>query len=413
MSAPKIIGAVLLSLILFISLCVFGVALSVKTTALNVSYVQSLVDDIPLTEILEEAQKQENTADSEQLEIIQGLVEDNEADIKQQITIFIAEIYDYLNSKSDSINLNQLIQDIFLDDEFIATMVENADLKPALEEFVEGVIADAGVPKGLAYEEYLDDIAADIEVWVKEQSDDIIPPIIDYYLGNSDTLDVTVSIEGLNDALKDNLKQSFLSSPPQEFQGLTQTELGQMFNTLFEQASADIPSSITIDEEFFDSGNGESMVIDLSEYEQALHETRDGIRIFNIAFILLIVLILLLVAGIILIHRSLKWSALNLGVVSFVYGAGLMVFYFSSIWIIRNAVAQQEIAINPVIRDWLAQMSVGALFPLLILFIVFIIIGIALLATYFIYSRRQPLDTAPVYSDEVEYRADDINKPFE
>jgi hypothetical protein len=127
----------------------------------------------------------------------------------------------------------------------------------------------------------------------------------------------------------------------------------------------------------------------------------------------LIVLILLLVAGIILIHRSLKWSALNLGVVSFVYGAGLMVFYLSSIWIIRNAVAQQEIAINPVIRDWLAQMSVGALFPLLILFIVFIIIGIALLATYFIYSRRQPLDTAPVYSDEVEYRADDINKPFE
>lgn len=413
MSAPKIIGAVLLSLILFISLCVFGAALSVKTTALNVSYVQSLVDDIPITEILEEAQKQENTSDSQQLEIIQGLFEDNEADIKQQITIFIAEIYDYLNSKSDSINLNQLIQDIFLDDEFIATMVENADLKPALEEFVEGVIADAGVPKGLAYEEYLDDIAADIEVWVKEQSDDIIPPIIDYYLGNSDTLDVTVSIEGLNDALKDNLKQSFLSSPPQEFQGLTQTELGQMFNTLFEQASADIPSSITIDEEFFDSGNGESMVIDLSEYEQALHETRDGIRIFNIAFILLIVLILLLVAGIILIHRSLKWSALNLGVVSFVYGAGLMVFYLSSIWIIRNAVAQQEIAINPVIRDWLAQMSVGALFPLLILFIVFIIIGIALLATYFIYSRRQPLDTAPVYSDEVEYRADDINKPFE
>ena len=78
------------------------------------------------------------------------MVEDNEADIKQQITIFIAEIYDYLNSKSDSINLNQLIQDIFLDDEFIATMVENADLKPALEEFVEGVIADARLIEQLA-----------------------------------------------------------------------------------------------------------------------------------------------------------------------------------------------------------------------------------------------------------------------
>ncbi len=413
MSAPKIIGAVLLSLILFISLCVFGVALSVKTTALNVSYVTSLVDDIPLTEIIEEAQKQENAADSEQFNIMKGLVANNEAALKQQITLFITEIYDYLNSKSDSINLNQLLGDTILDDDFVISMIESADLKPLLKEFVEGIITDVGLPAGLAYEEYLDDIAADVELWVKEQLENIIPPIIDYYLGNSDVLDVTVSIEGLNDALKDNLKQSFLSALPQKFQGLTQSELGQIFDNLFEQTSADIPSSITIDEEFFNSENAESMVIDLSEYEQTLHETRDGIRIFNIAFILLIVLILLLVAGIILIHRNLKWSALNLGVVSFIYGIGLMVFYLSSIWIIKNAVAQQEIAINPVIRDWLLQMSTGSLFPLQILFIVFIIIGIALLATFFVYNRRQPLDTASIYGDTSEYREADTNKPFE
>lgn len=413
MSAPKIIGAVLISLLLFISLCVFGVALSVKTTALNVSYVTSLVDVIPVTEILEEAQKQENITDSAQFDIIKGLVANNEASLKQQITLFITEIYDYLNSKSDTINLNQLLGDTILNADFAISMLENSDLKPLLEDFINSIIRDNGLPAGLLLDDYLDDIAADIEPWAKEQAALIIPPAFDYILSNSDTFEVTVSIEGLNDALKDNLKQSFLSAPPQEFQGLTQPELGQIFDNLFEQASADIPSSITIDKEFFDSENGESMGIDLSEYEQNLLETRDGIKIFNIAFILLIVLILLLIAGIILIHRSIKWSALNLGVVSFIYGAGTMVFYLSSIWLIRNAVEQNEIAFNPVIRDWLVQVSIGALFPLQILFIVFIIIGIALLATFFVYNRRQPLDTASIYSDTAVYREADINRPFE
>ncbi|HAS05169.1 MAG TPA: hypothetical protein DCR71_05415 [Dehalococcoidia bacterium] len=413
MSAPKIIGAVLISLILFISLCVFGVALSVKTTALNVSYVASLVDDIPVTEILEEAQKQENITDSEKFDIIKGLVANNEAPLKQQITLFITEIYDYLNSKSDTINLNQLLGDTILNADFVISMLESSDLKPLLEYYIKSIIRDYGLPAGLLVDDYLDDIAADIEPWAKEQAALIIPPALDYILGNSDTFEVTVSIEGLKDALKDNLKQSFLSALPQEFRGLTRTVLGKIFDNLFEQASADIPSSITIDEEFFDSENGESMRIDLSEYEQNLLETRDGIKIFNIAFILLIVLILLLIAGIILIHRSIKWSALNLGVVSFIYGAVTMVFYLSSIWLIRNAVEQNEIAFNPVIRDWLVQVSTGALFPLQILFIVFIIIGIALLATFFVYNRRQPLDTASIYSDTAEYREADINRPFE
>ncbi|MDD4923568.1 MAG: hypothetical protein PHF74_01870 [Dehalococcoidales bacterium] len=413
MSAPKIIGAVLLSIILFISLCVFGVALTVKTTALNVSYVTSLVEDIPVTDIIEEALLQGDIEESEQMDIIIGVIEDNEEAIKERAVMFITDIYDYLNSRSDSINLTQSLGDSVLNADFIISIVEGMDLKPLLKDFIENIITDSGLPAGLSYSDYVDDIAADIEPWFKEQSVLIIPMSLDYVLGNSDTFEVTVSLITLKDALKNNLKQSFLSSPPQEYKGLSQAELAQAFDLLFEEASGDIEQSLTVDEELFASDDGTVITIDTTEFEQTLRDSREGVRIFNIAFILLIVLILLLIAGIILVYRNIKWSALNLGIVSFIFGACLLIFYLSSLRIISEAVAQQEMAAMPVIHDWLIRLSTGALFPLLILLIVFIVIGIVLLVTFFIYNSRQQLDTASMYNDKVEYKEDDINKSVE
>jgi hypothetical protein len=407
MSAPKIIGAVLLSIILFISLCVFSVALTVKMTALNVSYATSLVEDIPVMDIVEEAARQGDPEDSEQFDIVAGVINENETAIKERVIMLVSDVYDYLNSKSDNIDLAQVLGDTVLNADFAVSLVESMDLKPLLEEFIENLIADKNLPAGIAYEEYSDDIAIAIEAWAKEQAGTVIPPAFDYVLGNSDTFSVTISLDDLKDTLKENLKQSFLSSPPQEYSGLSQTQLGLAFDALFEQTAADIPSAYTFDEQLFSNEDGTAMTINTAESEQMLRDSRDGIRIFNIAFIALIVLILLLIAGIILIYGNIKWAALNLGVVSFVFGSCLMVFYFSSLWMIRDVAAQQEIALNPVIRDWLIQLSSGTMFPLLIMFIVFIVIGIALIATFIIYNRRQQLETASVYNDKVEYKEDD------
>jgi multisubunit Na+/H+ antiporter MnhC subunit len=413
MSAPKIIGAVLLSLVLFISLCVFSAALTVKMTALNASYVTSLVDDIPVVDIIEEASEQADIEDSEQFDIIKGVVSDNEAAIKQRIIVFIDAVYDYLNSKSDDIDLGRLLGDTVLDSDFAVSTVDSMDLKPLLEDFIEDIIADEDLPAGISYDEYIDDIAADIEPWAKEQAGIVIPPAFDYVLGNSDTFNVTVSLDDLKETLKIYLKQSFLSSPPQLYQGLSQAELGQMFDALFEQSAADIPSSYTFDEELFTDEDGTSLNVDLTEAERNLSDSREGIRIFNVSFVLLAVLILLLAAGIILLYRNTKWAALNLGIVSSVFGIGLLVFYCASLWGIRDFVTRQEISSYPAIQDWLIQKTFDSLFPLQILFIVFIVIGIALLALFFIYYRRQKLDTSSIYNEKIEYNEDDKNKPVD
>jgi multisubunit Na+/H+ antiporter MnhC subunit len=413
MSAPKIIGAVLLSLVLFISLCVFSAALTVKMTALNASYVTSLVDDIPVVDIIEEAAEQADIEDSEQFDIIKGVVSDNEAAIKQRIIVFIDAVYDYLNSKSEDIDLVRLLGDTVLDADFAVSTVDSMDLKPLLEDFIEDIIADEDLPAGISYDEYIDDIAADIEPWAKEQAGIVIPPAFDYVLGNSDTFNVTVSLDDLKETLKIYLKQSFLSSPPQLYQGLSQTELEQTFDVLFEVSSADIPSSYTFDEGLFTDEDGTSLNVDLTEAERNLSDSREGIRIFNVSFVLLVVLILLLAAGIILLYRNTKWAALNLGIVSSVFGFGLLIFYFGSLWGIRDFVKQQEISSYPAIQDWLIQKTFDSLFPLQILFIVFIVIGIALLALFFIYYRRQKLDASSIYNEKIEYNEDDKNKPVD
>jgi hypothetical protein len=213
MSAPKIIGAVLLSLILFVALCVFSVALTTKVTALNVSYVTSLVEDIPLSEILEEAEKQADNNDSRQLDIIKGIIENNEAAIKERIIMLVNDVYDYIYARSADIDLVQILSETVFNSDFATSLVSGSDLKPLLEEFAENIIADKGLPAGLSLNEYIDDIAAAIEPWAKEQAGIIIPPAFDYVLGNSDEFSVSVSLDALKEILRVNLKQSFLSSP--------------------------------------------------------------------------------------------------------------------------------------------------------------------------------------------------------
>jgi hypothetical protein len=388
MKALNVIGAILLSLVLLLALCIFGAALTVKMTALNPSYITSLVDDIPLVDIIEEAEQQGETENPEQFNIIKEALTENETAIKQRITMLIDDVYDYLNSKTDDINLSQALGDSILNADFIISIINNTDLTPLLEQAIEDLIADGGLPAGTSYDEYVDDIAADIEPWAKEQVSILIPPAFDYLLGNSDTFEVTISLDDLKETLKSYLKQSFLSSPPAQYQGLSPAELGQEFDALF-KASADIPSTYTFDEELFVTEDGTSLAANLAATEQTLSDAREGIRLFNTAFMLLTVLILLLTGVIILIYRNVKASTLNLGLLSLIYGAGLMILYFASSKIIQDAIIQQDIASYPAISDWLIQISSGMLFPLQILFIAFLIIGVALLVISGIYHKRQ------------------------
>jgi hypothetical protein len=392
MSAPKTIGVILLSIILFFTLCVFGVAFTLKMTALNASYITSHIDDIPISDIIEEAEIQGEVENPELFGMLKDIVIDNETAIKGQVTEFVDIIYDYLNGKSETLDIAQALVDSILAPDLTISIIESTDLTPLLEELISEMLKGSDLPLGLSYESYepyIADMAADLDPWVKEQAATVISPVYDYILGQSQTLDITISLNTFKEILRDNLKQAFLKSPPAEYKGLSQAELEQTFNTLFEKFTVDLPSTVSIDEEFITSEAEIQITDSLVEAEEALAESQEGIRIFNLVFVLLIILVLVLVGGIILIYREVKGSALNLGLVSLIYGVALLITHTTSLRIARDFIMQQDISSSIAIREWLIQMSTSSLFPLQILYIVFIIIGIALLAVYLAYRQRQ------------------------
>ena len=128
-----------------------------------------------------------------------------------------------------------------------------------------------------------------------------------------------------------------------------------------------------------------------------LADTRDEIHPYiNLAQLLywsLILLILLIIGGLILIHRSLRGATLNLGIVFLVYGAIELV----GVLIIRSIIGSPtfiqrfiEGDIPEYVFNIISPIMQRLTQPLFIFTLACTIIGIALLVVFFVYSKKQP-----------------------
>jgi len=133
----------------------------------------------------------------------------------------------------------------------------------------------------------------------------------------------------------------------------------------------------------------------LAETEEALAEARRHIGHFNLAFGLLIFFILLLIAGIILVHREVKFASRILGITFLVYSIFGLIAVFISRGIASSQISQHA-DIPASLQTWLIQLINSSLTPLLILTIILLIIGAALLSISFIYPRHQTATETPL-----------------
>jgi len=168
--------------------------------------------------------------------------------------------------------------------------------------------------------------------------------------------------------------------------GLSQAELRQEFEEYYSRLEAEIPSWIEID--LSEIETSDQMAESLAETEEALAEARGHIGHFNLAFGLLIFFILLLTAGIILVHREVKIASRILGITFFVYSVFGLIAVFVSRSIASSQISQHA-DIPASLQTWLIQLTNSSLTPLLILTIILFIIGAWLLTVSFIYRRHQ------------------------
>jgi hypothetical protein len=136
MQAFKVILAVFLSILLFVTLCVVGVMVTVNQTVLNADFVVHQVDRLDISAAVSEVLDEELVGSmiGEQLPIstdfLMPIVLDTlareEPWVKEQIATAVYEIYDYLLAQGDTLRFDISVSDIrdTLEANLIAALAE-------------------------------------------------------------------------------------------------------------------------------------------------------------------------------------------------------------------------------------------------------------------------------------------------
>jgi len=398
-----------LSFLLFLSLTVFGLALTLNNTVLSADFVTSQLDELDISSLVEEAISQQSPEEELPEELKTALIDaitKLEPVVKEQVTAAIYPIYDYLLGKSPSLDLADTLYDTILIPDLIVSLLDELDI-PALAEEVISQQAGEGVSQEedyllWAFLEASDDIIAELEPWIKDQVSAAVYPIYDYLLGESQSLSLVIPLEPVKESIRDALWQVILESPPPELAGLPVAELEQEFNTDWDEFWNELWGNITQESPQFEF-TGSSLSLEtpaevaeikaeiteaLAEGEEALEQAREYVGYFQTGYGILIGFMILVILGIVLINREVRSTTRILGLTFLTYG----VLELVGIFIAKN-LAKTQIVLSDMpssIQVWLPQLFDSALAPLQTLCIVLIVAGVALLVVSFIYKPRQP-----------------------
>ena len=382
----------LLSLLLFLSLSTFGLALTLNHTILNPDFAVSELDslDVPsLAADLIDKQVSEGEFSEELGTALVNTITKLEPLVKEQAGAAIYSIYDYLLGKSQSLDLALTLRDTILSQELVVSLVNELDISSLATEFLKEQLP-AEIPKEIEsyLMRFLDDAITELEPWLKEQVAAAADPILDYLLGERQSFNIVISLEPVKEGLKENLREAFLETLPPELTQIPPAVLEQYFNQFYEEISGQIPSTFEFNESLLRPEVPAKISETLAAAESNLEQARQAIGYFQLGYKILIGFILLLILGIILLNRQVRSTTRELGVIFLTYGA----LEYIGILIARSLAGRQllQLDIPPPLQSWLPQFFNNLLAPLEIFSIGLLSAGIVLIIVSFIYKPRQP-----------------------
>ena len=269
------------------------------------------------------------------------------------------------------------LNNTLLNPDFIVAQVDRLDVASLAREVTEGQISGELPPEAEFLEEAIYSTITDNEPWIKEQVSAAVYAGYDYLLGKSERLSLMVSIEPLKENLRDNLWQIFqqnLQSLPPELAAAPPGVLEQYFNEFYQQFAEDIPSEFEFDESSIPP-----------EVMAQLIMVREIIGYAQMAYYGLIGLMVLLVLGIILLHRSVKGATRELGITFLIYGA----LEYASVWATRNFLPTTLPLpdMPPSLQTWLTGLIGDLVAPLETLGIGLMVGGAVLIIVSIVYPR--------------------------
>jgi len=376
-------------------------------TFLNSDFVAALIDELDIASLAEEIiSEQTEEFPAEFRDALVDTITRLEPQLKEQVAAAADPIFAYLLGESQSLDLAQTLRATLLSSDFVVALVDELDIASLAGDFISEQIAgelSAELPEELEFMvEALDDTLVELEPWLKEQLTAAADPILDYLLGESQSLSIAIPLEPVMEILQDNLKEAFLESPPPGFEDLPQSALEPLIDELFQGLSAMLPATFEIDESLLGTEiqsefagtiaeaeasltqARQDIAMAIAEAEQGLEEGRRYVGYFQLGYNLFIVFMLLLILGIVLIHRQVKGATRGLGITSLTFGAIELIGVFAA----RYFAGIQLTQLPPLpdhIQTWLPQFLNSFLAPLQWLSIGLVVAGIALLVASFVY----------------------------
>ena len=273
------------------------------------------------------------------------------------------------------------LRSTLLDPDFVVAQVEKLDVAALVEEMTDFQLSGEIPPEAAFLEEALRSAIVESEPQLKEQVNAAIYSGYDYLLGKSDRLNMVISFEPIKADLKDRLwllfQQNIESLPP-EVAALPPEMLEQYFEQFYQQFEAGIPSEFVIDESSVPP-----------EIMPLVDTVREYTRYTETAYYGLIALMVVLVLGIILLHRSVKGVTRELGVTFLIYGA----IEYAGVWATQRYSSSIPLPdIPPSIQAWLNGFIADLVAPMQVLGIGLMAAGAALIIISFVYPRLRPAE---------------------
>lgn len=273
------------------------------------------------------------------------------------------------------------LRSTLLDPDFVVAQVEKLDIA-ALAEEVTAFQLDGQVPAEAAFlEEALYSTIAENEPYLKEQAGAAIRSGYDYLLGKSDRLNMVISLEPLKGDMKAKLWQSFQQnkeSLPLEVAALPPEMLEQYFEEFYQQFEAEIPSEFVIDES--------DVPLEVMDVANIL---RENARNIETAYYGLIALMVVLVSGIILLHRSVKGATRELGITFLIYG----IIEYAGVWATQHYLPSLPMPdMPPSLQTWLNGFINDLVAPMQVLGIGLMVGGAVLIIVSIVYPRLRPAE---------------------
>jgi hypothetical protein len=189
---------------------------------------------------------------------------------------------------------------------------------------------------------------------------------------------MVVDLEPVKEDVRDELRQSLLTSPPAGLEMIPPAELGRLFDQFYAQVSGEIPSTLEINENTLNELSPDIM--------PALIQARRYVGYFRVAYWALVVATALFIMGIILLDRRVRGATRWLGIPCLISGVATYVSTFFIRDFAEGLITQVDLPAP--LGDWLRQVVGDSLAPMRVCGIVLMAVGVALLIVSVVYKRR-------------------------